>query len=81
MSCLEGREGFESNCKGMHMFRDNRKVIIEDDSCLNDCYKVIYRNTREFPDKSFLIYDEILICADGKLLMDISDVIRKEFGD
>jgi len=77
--CKEGMGIYESDCHGMKMFTDGLKVVIDKDSCYNGCYKVMYRKTRTFPDKSFLIYDEVLLCSDRKLLIEIADVIKKEF--
>jgi len=76
--CQEGLNIFVNQCKGMTLFTDKKKIIIDKDSCHNGCYKIMYRKTREFPDKSFLIYDEVLLCADEEVLIEIADVIKKE---
>jgi hypothetical protein len=78
--CKEGMDIYESQCHGMHLFRDERTVVIDKDSCFNGCYKVLNRKTRVFPDKSSIVYDEILVCGDEKILVGIADAIKKEFG-
>jgi len=70
---------FESQCCGLNLHRDDGCVIIDPDSCYNGSFKVVYRKQKLFPDKTFLNYDEVLICADKRLLIKIADSIKKEF--
>jgi len=77
--CKEGLNIFESQCKGLCMFKDDKFVVIDSDSCYNESYKVLYRKQKKFVDGSFLNYDEVLICGDKKLLCDIADAIKKRF--
>lgn len=76
--CQEGLSIFVNQCKGLTLFTDKKKIVIDKDSCLNGCYKITYRKTREFPDKSFLTYDEVLFCADKEVLIEIANTIKKE---
>jgi hypothetical protein len=78
--CQEGLNNFESQCKGLCMFKDEKYIVFDSDSCYNGSYKVLYRNHRVFPDGTFLDYDEILICADEKLLKLIADGVKTRFG-
>jgi hypothetical protein len=77
--CKEGLNNFESQCKGLCLFKDDKSIIIDSNSCYNGSHKVIYRNRRTFPDGTYLDYDEILMCADEKVLKEIVDVVKKRF--
>jgi len=61
------------------MFRESKTVMLDKDSCYNESYKVVYRSAQVFPDKSCLFTDEVLICADKKLLIEIANAIKREF--
>jgi hypothetical protein len=77
--CKEGLNNFISQCKGLCMFKDDKFIVIDSDSCYNGGHKVIYRNRRVFPDGTFLDYDEILVCADEKVLKEIADAVERRF--
>ena len=77
--CKEGLDIYENQCKGMTTFKDSKIVVVDKDSCFNGCYKILHRKTRTFPDESCLFFDDVLICADKNLLLDIANTIKKEF--
>jgi hypothetical protein len=77
--CDENLDVNESQCKGLSTYRDTKSVIITKDSCYKGCYKMLHRKTRVFPDESSLVFDEVLICADEKLLVEIMNAIKEEF--
>lgn len=77
--CKEGLNIFENQCKGLHLSKIESNVIIDKDSCYGDSVKVVYRRKSMFPDDSFLVYDEVLMCADKKLLIEIANAIKREF--
>lgn len=77
--CIEEISEFNSQCKGLCMFKDDKYVVIDKDSCYNDSYKLLYRNRRKFSDLTFLDYDEVLVCADKKILIEMSDKIQEKF--
>lgn len=78
--CKEGLGIFVSQCKGLNMFKDEKTVVVDKDSCLSGSYKILYRKTKVFPDNSCLFYDDVLVCADKQLLLKIAEAIKVEFG-